>query len=59
MNDRTIIAAQILAGLCANPAIFAANAMSGWKLVNCSDADLAAYADHLAAILISTTKEPK
>jgi hypothetical protein len=42
------IAARILAGFAANPAIFAANDRCGWSLVNATDADIAGYAVRLA-----------
>ncbi len=39
---------KILAGFCANPAIFAPRADCGWSLLNCTDADLIGYASRLA-----------
>ena len=50
---RIEIASQILAGFAANPVIFAANERCGWTLVNCTDADLSAYALRLADKLIA------
>ena len=44
MSMRQYYKGQILAGFCANPAIFAANSKSGWSLVNCTEADLLGYA---------------
>jgi len=41
-------AAQIMAGFCANPSVFAARADCGWSLCNCTDDDLADYAVRLA-----------
>ena len=35
-------------GFCANPAIFAANALNGWGLVNTTEDDLCTYAMSLA-----------
>lgn len=48
MTLRDYYAGQIMAGFCANPAIFAANPNHGWGLVNCVDADLVGYAGKLA-----------
>ena len=45
---RDQFAMAILSGFCANPAIFAANQMCGWSLVNCTDEQLIAYAGVLA-----------
>jgi hypothetical protein len=53
---RIEIAAKILAGFAANPAIFAPNATCGWLLVNCTDDDIAGYAVRLADSLISANK---
>jgi hypothetical protein len=47
-SARQDIAAQILAGFAANPAIFAHSDQCGWTLVNCTDAEIAAYAVRLA-----------
>jgi len=49
---RLEVAAQILAGFAANPAIFAQNDRCGWTLVNVSDADISGYAVRLAGQLI-------
>jgi hypothetical protein len=46
--ERLEIAAQIVAGFAANPAIFAHNEQCGWSLVNCKDCELAGYAVKLA-----------
>jgi len=48
MTLRDHFAMAILSGFCANPAIFAANQMCGWSLVNCTDEQLIAYAGRLA-----------
>lgn len=48
MSLRDYFAGKALQGLCANPAVFAANGINGWKLVNCSDADLTSYTYFLA-----------
>lgn len=54
---RIDLAAQILAGFAANPAIFAANDLCGWCLVNSTDADIAGYAVRLADELIEASKK--
>ena len=51
-TGRLEIAAQVLSGFAANPAIFAPNDRCGWSLVNCTDMDIAAYAIRLADQLI-------
>lgn len=53
IEKRDEYAAKILAGFAANPAIFAPNPGCGWALVNCTDAQLAAYAVQLANELFS------
>ncbi len=53
MTKRELIAGKILAGFCANPAVFAANSQNGWALVNCTDKDLAGYSRHLADALLA------
>ena len=45
------IAAKILAGFAANPAIFAPNDRNGWALVNSSTPEIAAYAVEIADAL--------
>jgi hypothetical protein len=55
-DHRIDLAAQILAGFAANPAIFAPNSGCGWSLVNCTDADIAGYAVTLADKLISANE---
>jgi hypothetical protein len=50
--SRDQYAAKIMAGFCANPAIFAPNGMCGWSLVNCTDADLVGYAFSLADLMV-------
>lgn len=52
MKTRIEIAAQILAGFAANPAVFAPRPDCGWALCNCTDEDIAGYAVHLADALI-------
>ena len=52
MSLRALYAGQVLAGLVSNPSIIAPNGMNGWGLVNCKEADLCAFADHLAAHLV-------
>lgn len=45
-------AGQIIAGLCANPSVFASNGMTGWGLVNCNEKELAGYAVCLADAML-------
>lgn len=52
MSLRDYFAAKVLQGFAANPAVFAANSMSGWSLVNCTDADLVGYAYKIADIAV-------
>lgn len=40
MTLRDYAAIKVLAGFAANPAIFAANGMTGWGLVNCTEEQL-------------------
>ena len=54
MTLRAWMTGKILAGFAANPAVFGHNAMSGWGLVNCNEADLAGYAAKLADEAIKT-----
>lgn len=52
------IATKLLAGFCANPAVFAGNNYSGWSLVNCDEGQLAEYVLKLAeALLAASTGE--
>lgn len=48
MTYRQWLIGKVLSGLCANPAVIAANGMNGWKLVNCTEKDLGAYAAYVA-----------
>ena len=43
---------QIMAGFCANPAVFASNPMNGWALVNGTVEQLVEYADHIAEAML-------
>jgi len=52
---RQEIAARILAGFAANPAVFAHNAQSGWSLVNATEEDIAGYSVRLADKLLEAT----
>jgi len=54
---RDYFAAKALQGFCANPAIFAANAMNGWHLVNCKEPELCDYAYHLADQMIHESSD--
>ena len=58
-QERLKLAGQIMAGLCANPSVFAPNGMTGWGLVNATPADLAAYAVHLAEHVIQIIEPEK
>ncbi len=53
MSVRQYYKAKIIAGFCANPAIFAQNANCGWSLVNCKDSELTGYAGKLADEMLS------
>lgn len=48
MSLRDYYAGQVIAGFCANPAIFAANDMCGWGLVNSTGFSLGRYAFEIA-----------
>lgn len=50
------IAARIMAGFAANPAIFAPNDRNGWALVNSSTQEIAAYAVELADALFAANE---
>lgn len=52
MTLRDYFAAKALQGFCANPAVFAANGMSGWGLVNCDPQGLSEYCGNLADAMI-------
>ena len=56
-DHRIDIAAQILAGFAANPAIFAQHARCGWSLVNATDSYIADYAVRLAGELIEANEK--
>jgi len=55
--SRLEIAAGVLKGFCANPAIFAPNGMNGWQLVNCTEEQLAGYAYVLTDKLIAAARK--
>lgn len=55
-DERRRLTAIILSGFCANPAVFAANGMSGWGLVNCKDEDIVGYSMSLANKIIECEK---
>ncbi len=57
MSLRDYIAARTLQGFCANPAVFAANARTGWSLVNCSKLELAAFCYELADAMLAVRNE--
>lgn len=52
MTLRDYGAFKALQGFCANPAIFAANGMSGWDLVNCTEEQLCQVAYRLADAML-------
>lgn len=58
MSLRQWYKGQILAGFCANPAIFSPNASCGWALCNCTPADLIDYAAKLADKALSEDDHP-
>lgn len=58
MTLRQWYAGQALAGFCANPAVFAANGMCGWKLANATEEDMAGYCLHLAEKMILAESKP-
>jgi hypothetical protein len=59
MSLRDHFAANALQGLCANPgAAFQANDHSGWGLVNCTDADLAALSYRIADAMLAARSAP-
>ena len=45
-----------MAGFCANPAVFAANGMTGWALVNCDMKQLAAECYAIADAMLEVRK---
>lgn len=53
MTLRDYFAAKALQGFCANPAVFSANGITGWSLVNCTDAQLADYCGCLADAMLA------
>ena len=56
LTGREEAAMRILAGFCANPAVFAHNSQFGWGLINCTDKQLVDYAWRLADELICETR---
>jgi hypothetical protein len=52
MTLRDYGAFKALQGFCANPAVFAANGISGWGLVNCTEEQLSNYAYFLADAML-------
>lgn len=55
---RDHVAAKVLQGFCANPAIFAANSMLGWDLVNCTYEQLCGCALAMADIYLAERSKP-
>ena len=51
-EKRLEIAARILAGLAANPSIYAPDPQIGWRLINCGHAEIAGEAVALADALM-------
>ena len=58
-NERLDVAAKIMAGLCANPAIIASNDRCGWSLVNSNELDLSNYSVFLADTLITCERKSR
>jgi hypothetical protein len=52
ISVRDCAALKALQGFCANPAVFSANGMTGWGLVNCSEEQLTNYAYFLADAML-------
>lgn len=52
-STRDEAAMHFLAGFCANQAIFAPNAASGWSLCNCTEEQLAELAFRLADVFVA------
>jgi len=52
MTLRDYTAIKVLAGFAANPAIFAANGMTGWGLVNCTEGQLCQAALSIADAML-------
>jgi hypothetical protein len=57
LSIRDYFAAKVMQGFCANPAVFAANGMCGWKLVNATNENLAAYCVGMADVLLAELKK--
>jgi hypothetical protein len=53
MTLRDHFAGKVLAGFCANPAVFAGNDRNGWDLVNCTEPQLAQVAYRIAGEMIA------
>lgn len=51
------ITTKIIAGFCANPAVFGPNGMTGWNLVNCNEGELVNYAFKIANEIIKQNSE--
>jgi len=59
MTLRDYFAAQVMAGLCANPGgPFQACAQSGWTIVNCSPSDIARQCYELADAMFAEREVP-
>jgi hypothetical protein len=56
LTVRDYAAFKALQGFCANPAVCAANGMSGWGLVNCTEEQLSDYAYFLADAMLKARK---
>lgn len=57
LTKREEFAAKALQGFCANPAVFAANHICGWSLVNCTNEQLASLCFMLADAMERASKE--
>ena len=58
MSLRDWYAGKVLQGFCANPTVFAANEMSGWDLVNCTEPQLAEVCLRIADAMLGARARP-
>lgn len=57
MTLRAYVAAQVVKGFCANPAVFGPNPTCGWRLVNATEDQLADYACLIADKVIAAARK--